>query len=86
MAAKRSRGAGTTKPDGAGGAGDDATTLAPKPDEKNRTPSLYVQIADRAYYIWLDKGMPNVGAMDFWFQAEAEVLRERREQPLPHQA
>lgn len=22
--------------------------------------------------------MPNVGAMDFWIQAEAEVLRERQ--------
>ncbi len=83
MAAKQSRGAGASKPDSTsastGGPTGGATGVDTTSQAKNeRPPSLYVQIADRAYYIWLEKGMPEVGAMDFWFQAEAEVLAERQ--------
>ena len=73
MASKRSRGVGVTKPDGTS---DDTRVEASKPAENDGQRSLYVQIADRAYYIWLERGKPDHGAWDYWFQAEAEIIRE----------
>ncbi len=76
MPAKQTRGAGAKKPDHTTETGRAA---APTLTENDGQPSLYVQIADRAYYIWIEKGKPEDRAMDFWFQAEAQVLSEHQD-------
>ncbi len=73
MAAKRASRTDATKTvSSPGGAG----TGGRGPRDGTDSESLYGQIADRAYYIWLEHGKPDHGAWEFWFQAEAEVIRE----------
>lgn len=73
MAAKRASRTDATKSDATPGV---PGTGGRVPGEGIDHVSLYRQIADRAYYIWLEHGKPDHGSWEFWFQAEAEVIRE----------
>lgn len=69
MAAKRTKGGSVNEaavPAGAGAAGAEPDVLD----------ALYARIADRAYYLWLERGKPDDGALGIWLSAEAEVLTE----------
>jgi len=48
-----------------------------KPGHNSGPEFPYVRVADRAYYLWLEHGMPERGAMDFWLQAEAEMKQDQ---------
>lgn len=50
-----------------------------QPGDGSGTDFMYVRVADRAYYLWIENDMPEQGAMDFWLQAEAEVKRDLQE-------
>ena len=39
------------------------------------------QIAERAYFIWKQKGCPDGKALDNWLQAEAELSTARTSNP-----
>jgi hypothetical protein len=39
------------------------------------------QIAERAYFIWKQKGCPEGKALDNWLQAEAELSRAKTSNP-----